>query len=266
FFNLPSTVKREVLATAEDFEGYDAGGELLYRSEETDEYLQQTRGQADAKESYQIWPSTSSYPGSTRSGPSKWPRLPPGFRDKYMAYYREMERLTSLIYKVLAIALGKDPCFFNDMNHNHLAVLRLLCYKEEPTVPQGGVRCSVHSDWGPLTLLRQANSDACGMYLQIVGPSNDWIDVKTSGDEILVNTGDMMDYWTNHRWRAIKHRVIQPEGPLVEPRYSFAYFHSFNADSMADPHDFDADALSRPVNQWEYVVQKKTNSIVGDAY
>lgn len=38
--------------------------------------------------------------------------------------------VTSLIYKVLALALGKDPCFFNDMNHNHLAVLRLLCYKE----------------------------------------------------------------------------------------------------------------------------------------
>ncbi|KAF4716630.1 hypothetical protein FOZ62_000916 [Perkinsus olseni] len=71
FFDLPVEVKNEVLATADDFEGYDAGGELLYTSEETEEHLKDTRGQADAKESYQIWPSTSSYPGSTRSGMDK---------------------------------------------------------------------------------------------------------------------------------------------------------------------------------------------------
>ncbi|KAF4702662.1 hypothetical protein FOZ63_022150 [Perkinsus olseni] len=266
FFDLPVEVKNEVLATADDFEGYDAGGELLYTSEETEEHLKDTRGQADAKESYQIWPSTSGYPGSTRSGGTKWPRLPQGFRQKYMAYYREMERLTSLIYQLLAIALGKEPQYFEEMNEGHLAVLRLLCYKDNPNVSEGGIRCSVHSDWGPLTLLRQANSDTCGMYLQIVDPSGEWMDVKTSGDEILVNTGDMMDSWTNHRWRAIKHRVVQPEGPLTEPRYSFAYFHAFNPESMADPRDFDPEVPSRPVNQWDYVVRKKVNSMsAGDA-
>mmetsp|Transcript_14572 Transcript_14572/g.12139 ORF Transcript_14572/g.12139 Transcript_14572/m.12139 type:complete len:131 (-) Transcript_14572:2-394(-) len=75
FFDLPEDIKCEVMATADDFEGYDAGGELLYTSEETDDFTKD-KPQGDAKESYQIWPSTAPFPGSTRTGPTKWPRLP----------------------------------------------------------------------------------------------------------------------------------------------------------------------------------------------
>ncbi|KAL9138389.1 MAG: hypothetical protein Q9175_000372 [Cornicularia normoerica] len=90
------------------------------------------------------------------------------------------------------------------------------------------IRAGAHSDYGSLTLLFQRASQSG---LEILTPNLSWSPVpvhppSTEDDPfppILVNVGDLMQFWTNGLLRSTVHRVVFPEGKS-EDRYSIAYF------------------------------------------
>lgn len=113
------------------------------------------------------------------------------------------------------------------------SVLRWLHY---PVVDKSGpdfdaavdIRAGAHSDYGSLTLLFQRNSQPG---LEILTPKSTWspVPVYPPGTEnypfppILVNIGDLMQFWTNGLLKSTVHRVVFPEGESRD-RYSIAYF------------------------------------------
>ena len=100
--------------------------------------------------------------------------------------------------------------------------LRLLHYpplKEDPT--PGQIRAGAHSDYGTLTLLFQDNVGG----LEVKTAQGDWVSAPYIPGTVLINTGDLMERWSNDVFRSTKHRVALPEGAKASRhRYSMAFF------------------------------------------
>jgi isopenicillin N synthase-like dioxygenase len=102
-------------------------------------------------------------------------------------------------------------------------VLRCLHYPKLQEYTED-LRGGGHSDFGSLTLLFTQPNDPGG--LEIVEPhsKDSFIPVPTLAEHIIVNTGDLMEYWTGSYFRSTIHRVIVPSTTFHLPRYSIAYF------------------------------------------
>jgi isopenicillin N synthase-like dioxygenase len=102
-------------------------------------------------------------------------------------------------------------------------VLRCLHYPKLQEYTKD-LRGGGHSDFGSLTLLFTQPNDPGG--LEIVKPhTNDsFLPVPSLAGHIIVNTGDLMEYWTGSFFRSTIHRVIVPPATFHLPRYSVAYF------------------------------------------
>lgn len=103
--------------------------------------------------------------------------------------------------------------------------LRAIYYPPIPNdlqVPPGTVRCAQHTDYEILTLLFQ--DDVGG--LEVKDVNGKWIPATPIPNTILVNTGDLLQFWTNDYYPATLHRVVIPEKEIGRKmgRYSFAYF------------------------------------------
>jgi isopenicillin N synthase-like dioxygenase len=115
------------------------------------------------------------------------------------------------------------------------ATLRLLYYPSVPDdadyQPDIDIRAGAHSDYGSVTLLFQRPGQPG---LEILTRSGEWYPVPVSppGTEsdpsppILVNMGDLFEFWTNGLFRSAVHRVVFPKEARRggEDRYSIAFF------------------------------------------
>ena len=62
--------------------------------------------------------------------------------------------------------------------------------------------------------------------------SREWIAAPTIPNTVIVNTGDLMQRWTNHVFCSTKHRVIIPnDRRVIQSRYSIAFFCHPNDDT-----------------------------------
>jgi isopenicillin N synthase-like dioxygenase len=154
--------------------------------------------------------------GKPFRGVNLWPDLP-GWRDRVLGYYDACMALQLAIHRGFALDLGVSEDFFADKMDRPIATLRLLHYPEQPANPSPGEKgCGAHTDWGAITFLLQ--DDAGG--LQVRGPDG-WIDAAPVPGSFVVNLGDMMERWTNGRYRSTMHRVINTSG---RPRISIPFF------------------------------------------
>ena len=178
----------------------------------------------DVKESF--------YLGNTGLGPNQWPdeALVPAFRAACEAYAQSMERLARRLMGLFALALGLPSDAFAGFMHDPTCTTRLLHYPPQPVAAAPGqIGCGAHTDWGALTLLAQ--DDAGG--LQVQRADGRWLDVEPMPQALVVNTGDMMQRWTNDRWRSTMHRVINQRSG--RDRWSIAYFFDLDGEASIEP-------------------------------
>ena len=232
------------------------------------ETLARTRGVEtlpDRKECFSSGPlsaPTDAEPGADIDflyGPNLWPAEPKVFRDAWIAYYLEMEKLGARIMSLLAAALGLDPDYFATFHGHHLSALRALNYPSQDAMANPGQpRAGAHSDYGSVTILKP---DPRVGGLEICPPGGGWIAAPVVEDALIINIGDLMARWTNDRWVSTLHRVADPaaDGP-VPGRRSIAYFMNpdYDAEIATIPTCFDAAGQSRyePVLAGEYLLAK----------
>ncbi|MEH2299373.1 MAG: 2OG-Fe(II) oxygenase family protein [Nostoc sp.] len=139
-----------------------------------------------------------------------------------VAFYDSCTELANTVLQAFALALELPEDFLiirhNQQNHT----LRSLHYPPLQTPPKPGqVRAGEHSDYGSITLLFQ--DDVGGLEVQTA--SGEWIAAPTIPDTVIVNTGDLIQRWTNHVFCSTKHRVMIPSDNRVnQSRYSIAFF------------------------------------------
>lgn len=218
FFALPAEAKRAIVRTKENSRGY-YDRELTKNARDLKEVLDIAHvpfpdlADDDPKNFHRV------------DGSNQWPDLD-GFRDQVMAYLHACEGLSLWLLEAFCRGLGEHAEHLHqafDADHtsflrmNHYPLDDLLSPAEAAGVTElGDMALHHHSDSGALTLLLQ--DQVGGLQVQNQGV---WIDVEPLDGALVVNTGDMMQVWSNDRYHAALHRVV---ARTDRTRYSLPYF------------------------------------------
>lgn len=151
------------------------------------------------------------------------------FRNTMLDFFSSCNETAQVICKAMAIALNLPETFFINNHDQQDNTLRLLHYPPLDETPEPEqLRAGEHSDYGSFTLLFQ---DAVGG-LEVRNTDGEWIEALFIPETILVNTGDLIERWTNHVFRSTKHRVRIPQDQRAkQSRYAIAYFCHPNPDT-----------------------------------
>lgn len=163
--------------------------------------------------------------------PNLWPERPAELRAPYEACFRAMGDLAAGLMAMFALALDLPEDFFADKINRHISRLRVRNYPA-PLVPSkpGQLRAGARADYGSLTILRAEDKPGG---LQVLNRAGDWVDVPIAPDGHVINIGELMARWTDERWRATLHRVVNPpaEQASASRRLSLVFFHNPNYDA-----------------------------------
>jgi len=155
----------------------------------------------------------------------RWPSAE--FRDKMSQFYSDCLASAHKVQRVFAEVLKTDPEFFIQYHNGENVSLRLLHYPptDAAKIQTGQLGAGAHTDYGMITLLFQNGVGG----LQVFNNESDndsgdgeWLDVDPVDNTIVVNTGDLMERWTNGRFKSTLHRVQPLTGDVS--RYSIAVF------------------------------------------
>lgn len=202
FFELPRDRKQCVRRTRDNARGY------------YDEEL--TKNRPDWKEVFDYGAERDARdPDAAHSdGTNQWPdpSLLPGFRETMLAHYEACSRIGRALLRALCASLGVAPDRLDASFERHTSFVRLNRYArchdpapaDAPLFPERG-RLGVHhhTDAGALTLLHQ--DDVAGLQ---AWHDDRFVLVEPVPDAFLVNLADMLQVWSNDRYRSPLHRVL----------------------------------------------------------
>ncbi len=248
FFNLPAHVK-EKFTDHELNRGYTSMGE------ETLDPKKQSMG--DTKEGYYIArdvpKSDALYNPSKLSGPNVWPTKMDEsmeldcvhWKNIMTEYFDKMNQIGFQLVQLIALAIGLPRDYFDDKFSPPMAFLRLLHYsKQKSDIAKGIFACGAHSDYGMVTLL--ATDDQPGLQILVNKTMGDsycttegkqekeeiWVDVHPPPKgTFVVNLGDMLERWTNGKFKSTVHRVVSSG---EAERYSIPFFYEPNFDTVVE--------------------------------
>jgi isopenicillin N synthase-like dioxygenase len=158
--------------------------------------------------------------------PERWPSA--RFRDVMIRFYANALACAHAVQQVMAVELGLPEKFFVRSHAGDNVTLRLLHYpgSATPTLDPSQLGAGAHTDYGFMTLLFQRNVGG----LQVLDRSDAWIDVPPRHDAVIVNSGDLLERWTNGKYRSTKHRVIAGD----QDRLSIAMFVDPDPDTVVE--------------------------------
>lgn len=156
-------------------------------------------------------------------GANQWPAALPGFRDVVVAYCNAMEDLALAMLPIYATALDLPAGFFTEAFREPQYTLRMSHYPYTPALDANEYGLAPHADTSFMTLLAQNKIPG----LSIRTASGRWIEAPVIEGAFLVNSGQMLNRWSNGRFRATPHRVTNKSGG---DRYAIPFFFDCNID------------------------------------
>lgn len=199
-------------------------------------------------DAYEVW-----------SRPNPWPSEVPEFETVWLEYYAALEEVASELMKLFALALGLDENFFDDKIDDHIT--NLVANHYPPVVDDplpGQYRKGPHSDWGTFTILYQ---DETGGLEVLNRETDEWLDVPVVENSFVVNIGDLMQVWTNERWKSTKHRVrVPPPERRTAARVSLPFFHQPSwhtvVECLESCRTDGEEPIHEPVTSGQYLLDK----------
>jgi isopenicillin N synthase-like dioxygenase len=203
FFDQPRAVK--------DLFGYtDIGDNFGYQGIEVESL--DPAGMPDLKETFTMRNALA-----VAMHPARWPDA--DFRTTALAVYEAALSAAYGIMRILAACLELPAEFFTERHRGENVTLRFLHYPANLQVKSfAQLGAGAHTDYGSITLLFQ--DDVGGLELR--DANGEWRLAPPVPDAVLINTGDLMERWTNGRFRSTAHRVRPISGN--RDRYSLALF------------------------------------------
>ena len=212
FFNLDEETKRLYLRPEISHQrGYTAFGiEHAKNNPAPDlkEFWQTGRGNQGSE-------SDLTYPANN------WPSQHlPEFEVNVDSLYDKMEAISTMLLSACSTYLGHDESWLPEMAKDGNTIMRIIHYPPlDESTPEGAVRSAAHEDINLITLLMTAT--AAG--LQVMDHDGTWIDVKGNHEQIIVDSGDMIQNLTNGLFKSTTHRVVNP-GDSTQRRFSMPMF------------------------------------------
>jgi len=219
FFALPIATKLEVLRTRDNPWGF-------YHNE-------LTKNQRDKKQVFDF--TREGYDPIYGKG-NRWPQQPREFRPVLQEYFDACTRLSLQLLEAFCIGLDLPAKFMHaDFASNHTGFLRLNYYPVHDPIEgaagdyqaQADLGIHHHTDAGALTVLIQ--DEVGGLQVHRDGY---WYDIPPVAGAIVINTGDMMQVWSNDVYHAPVHRVLAMD---TRDRYSLPFFFNPAADAQVSP-------------------------------
>ncbi len=191
--------------------------------------------------------------------PTLWPEAVPGLRPALEAYWCAMGALAADLMRAFAVALGQPERTFDALIDQHTSALRLAHYPPLDAPPAvGSFRAGAHTDYGTLTILCLDAEPG----LQVENAAGEWFDVEAPDGALVVNLGDLMQRWSNDRWRSTMHRVVVPEGRHGERRLTMPFFHNANWNAVVECITVDGEApRHKPVEAGAHLMSKFRSTV-----
>jgi isopenicillin N synthase-like dioxygenase len=159
--------------------------------------------------------------------PNQWPDWLPGFREDVMSYYNAVMGVGNQLFRAFALALNLPERFFVDKAKKPTSQLRLLHYPPNSLpMDRRNLGISAHSDFECFTILNQRSAG-----LQVMNSANEWVEAPPLEGTFIVNIGDLIEGWTNGRFKATQHRVVN----TGLERYSLPLFFAVDYDTVVEP-------------------------------
>lgn len=159
----------------------------------------------------------------------RWPSVE--FKALMQEFYANALAAGHTLQKTMAKHLNLDENFFSSTHNGESISLRLLYYpaQDPESVTEEQLGAGAHTDYGFLTLLFQ---DSVGG-LQVLNHNDDWQDVEPQENTVVVNSGDLLERWSNGFYRSTLHRVA----PRVngKDRLSIAMFFDPDSPTWVEP-------------------------------
>ena len=210
-----------------------------------------TNANRDSKETFSIGPHHQESGMPSR----RFPYNQSSFQRALTDYYAAMESLSRTLFRGFALALGLECDWFlreGVFDPAHQCALRVLNYPSleyDNTLSSSVIRAGAHTDYGAMTILL---SGGPGLQLCLspngCGGDGEWMDVPHIDGAFIINLGDLMQRWTNDRWRSTLHRVVavpddsaedSSEGTMSRSgrRQSVAFFVNMNGKANIVPFE-----------------------------
>lgn len=153
---------------------------------------------------------------------NQWPGpMVPGFEKLVTAYVGEVDALAHRLLPLMARALGvpSPDTFFEEAFKDAEFSIRMSHYPDAAGRGKDGgdMGIAAHTDSGIITLLGQQEKAG----LELCMPDGRWVRPQSMPGAFLVNVGDMLRRWTNHKWLSALHRVVNIPG---QERYAIPIF------------------------------------------
>jgi isopenicillin N synthase-like dioxygenase len=166
--------------------------------------------------------------GKPLRGQNQWPADMAGLRADMTAYFSALGAMCDRMLPAFAVALGMPADFFAPyFAEEAQATLRFLHYPPQPTTEDNVFGQGPHTDNSFMTAL--ARTDVPGLAVRL--PSGEWFPPPVIPGTFLINLGNIMRRWSNNRFLSTPHGVLNDSGT---DRYSIAFFHSPNPDSIIE--------------------------------
>ncbi|KAK2972337.1 hypothetical protein RJ640_014395 [Escallonia rubra] len=150
--------------------------------------------------------------------PELWPARPPEFTGTVEAYTAAARKVTEELFGALSLTMGLEKDALLGLHGEMRTTMRMnyypLCCR-----PDQVMGLSSHTDIGSITILMQ-DDDVTGLQVRHNGG---WVPVKPLPNSLVVNVGDILEIWSNGKYKSIEHRAVTSE---TKERISVGLFFS----------------------------------------
>jgi isopenicillin N synthase-like dioxygenase len=172
-------------------------------------------------------------------GQNQWPALP-GFRENVLAACNAFEGLGLSLLPLYARALDLPADYFAPFFTDPMFTLRMSHYPTQPpTAPANEFGIAPHVDTSFMTILAQNRIPGLSLRL----PDGTWLDAPAPEGALLINGGMMLRRWTDRRFLATPHRVINRSG---RERYAIPFFMDASYRAVMAPITADGSTGAEP--------------------
>src|SRR5665213_1671302 len=166
--------------------------------------------------------------GDPLYGLNKWPGGMPEFKAATLAYMHAMRPLAAQLVSVIGTSLGLEDDYFVSRFKEPTTTLRLIRYPSHANAEDNQFGFAPHIDTNFLTLL--ARSALPG--LEVRTGEGEWIRPPHVPNTFVVNTGEMLGRYSNDRYIATPHRVINDNNTL---RHAIPFFFGPGLEAIIQP-------------------------------
>ncbi len=216
-----------------------------------------TKNKRDWKEIFDLIAISSS---DVFDSEMRWPEIPTLFKEINLDWHKKNRDIAITLLGKISLILGapeeeltkffvKEDTSF--LRLNHYPVCNNPAESHRDFVDDGHLGIYDHTDAGALTILFQSETPG----LQIREGSH-WKTIPSEEGELIVNTGDLLQIWSNDRFPAPVHRVLANK---KYKRYSAAFFFNPKYETNVVPLST-TDRKFRPLNWGDF----RTKRSAGD--